>query len=131
MRETACMCDLAEENRAFVVHSLHNGLPRFHLLLRPNAGGIRKAVAVLRDPSAFRDEKPTRRGTLRVVDSDVRLRHAVGRAGSRQRSHHYPATREPTRYIVKLESSPKHQLYQQCAALEDESDELQPITNSN
>lgn len=82
MGVAAAVGDLAEDNGALVVHALHNGFPRFDLLLRPDARLVWESVAVCHDARAFCDEKPAWCGALCVVDSVMRLWDAAEAARS-------------------------------------------------
>ena len=85
MRGTAAVPDLADEDAALVVHSLHDRLPCLHFLVCMDAGSVRISVAVVRNGRCLADEQPASRGALRVVEDGVWLRDVVVRAAPCQR----------------------------------------------
>ena len=89
------MPNLAEEDPAFPVDGVDDGLPCLDLLLRPYAGDLQEPQRGGGHPRGLGDEEAALGGALRVVHRSVRLRHvAVGAAAREGREDHPVGERE-------------------------------------
>ena len=95
------MPNLAEEQGALAVDSVNDGFPGFHLLLRPDAGGLGVPLGGDGDVRGLGDEEATLGRPLRVVQHGVRLRHAAVGAAPRERREHHPVREVEPAHLVR------------------------------